>query len=129
MNRDGEVKPMQAGTKEFKIPYSITLSYIEGCAPKPLVDKDAEERFSPMFPGYYVNKDSLKFTLNPVKCEWGPKDPSYKPQCTGMKQVHDECHCKGGCRSEINCEISKSSSRAFCPGHPEKEYCVGCNND
>jgi hypothetical protein len=129
MNKDGVVKPMEAKSKEFDIPYTITLSYIEGCEPKPLVDEDAEERFDNSFPGFYMNEESTKFSLVPVKCEWGPSDSAYKPQCAGMKQVHDECYCKGGCRTDINCPSADPETRAFCPGHPEKEYCIGCDND
>jgi hypothetical protein len=129
MNKNGAVKAMQADSGEFDIPYTITLSYIEGCKPAPLIQKDAEESFDPLFPGFYINEESIKFSLEPVQCEWGPKDTSYKPECAGMKQVHDECYCKGGCRTEINCPSNDPETRAFCPGHPEKEYCVGCNND
>jgi len=127
MIKTGEVVPMETATLEFDIPYTITLAYTEGCRPAPVVDSDAGETFDAPFPGFYMNAESIRFSPTPVECEWGPMDASYKPVCAGMKKVYDECYCKGGCSTVINCPSTDPRTWSHCPGHPEKEYCVGCS--
>jgi hypothetical protein len=127
MNKNGEIKFLEKSKTDFDLPYGISLTYIEGCPPKDVSDEEAKETLDVNSMQYHINEESLKFTSTPVECIWGPKDPDYKPVCVGMKKNIDLCFCEGGCRISENCPSTDPETKAFCPGHPEKEWCSGCD--
>lgn len=96
MDKDGAVKAMKWYVREFYIKYDISIRYLDNCDPGKVIKGFDEKDYDPSFPGYHINQDSLMFNNEPVKCEWGPKDPSYKPVCGTTKYVGGkECTCGG----------------------------------
>jgi len=119
MTKDGTVKALQSSEKDFNMDYTITISYTTPHKPGPVITKSAKLTGGEIIPNFKMNENSLKYTLEPVKCEWGPSD-AYTPKCTESKGAlraeyvkYSKCH--NACYYEENVPNSYSSWHYLCP--------------
>jgi hypothetical protein len=96
MDKAGQVTPLKKYAREFELNYDIRFDYLDNCDPGKVIDKYDAKDYAPAFPGMHINADSLVYNNNPVKCEWGPMDNTYKQVCGTNKYVGGkECICGG----------------------------------
>ena len=126
MLKDGSVKALKFSGGEFDLPYRINLEYMSECPPLPVKKASSSTGNLPegqWIPGFKINEDSLKFTLESVKCQWDP-DSDYKPTCDPGKKLTSEdykrCGCPGGCYGESGSSATFSGWFLCCPPDPCK---------
>jgi hypothetical protein len=126
MTKDGKVKALQFSEKDFDMEYKITISYKTPCEPKPVITKYAKLPEGEVIPNFQMNENSLKYTLEPVKCEWGPSD-AYTPACStskgALRKDYEKCSkCKNACYYTDNVPISEWPNQRYCPGDEKPQW-------